>query len=104
MSKGIGRGNQSGPKRELKGVASRMMSKSRIRFLSLIILAAALAAVSSVSPALGGDKEHFSALRMVRFSKPVATPDFRLKNLEGKEVSFSGFEGKVILLNFWTTW
>ena len=78
-----------------------MMPKSSIRFLSLVILAAA---VSSASPALGGDKEHFSALRMVRFAKPVSTPEFRLKDLEGKEVSFSGFEGKVILLNFWTTW
>ena len=41
---------------------------------------------------------------MVRFAKPVSTPEFRLKDLEGKEVSFSRFEGKVILLNFWTTW
>jgi peroxiredoxin len=41
---------------------------------------------------------------MVWFAKPVSTPEFRLKDLEGKEVSFSGFEGKVILLNFYTTW
>ncbi len=81
-----------------------MTPKSSIRFLSLVILAAALTAISSASPALGGDKNHFSALRMVRFAKPVSTPEFRLKDLEGKEVSFSRFEGKVILLNFYTTW
>jgi cytochrome oxidase Cu insertion factor (SCO1/SenC/PrrC family) len=81
-----------------------MMHKSSIRFLPPVILAAALVAVSSASPAPGRDKNHFSALRMVRFSKPVATPDFKLKDLEGSEVSFSRFKGKVILLNFWTTW
>ena len=98
LSKGIGRRNP--PVRNGKGVASRMTPKSSIRFLSLVILAA----VSSAPPALGRDKKHFSNLRMVWFAKPVSTPEFRLKDLEGKEVSFSGFEGKVILLNFYTTW
>ena len=31
-------------------------------------------------------------------------PDFRVQNLEGKEVALSSFRGKVVLLNFWATW
>ena len=31
-------------------------------------------------------------------------PDFSLPDMEGKKVSLSEFRGKVILLNFWTTW
>lgn len=31
-------------------------------------------------------------------------PDFRLKDINGKEVSLSSFKGKVVLLNFWATW
>ncbi len=31
-------------------------------------------------------------------------PDFTLKSLDGKEVSFSDFKGKVVLVNFWATW
>ncbi|MDQ7082775.1 MAG: TlpA disulfide reductase family protein [Aquificota bacterium] len=31
-------------------------------------------------------------------------PDFRLKDLSGKEVSLSDFRGKVVLVNFWATW
>jgi len=31
-------------------------------------------------------------------------PDFKLKTLEGKEVSLSDFKGKVVLINFWATW
>lgn len=29
--------------------------------------------------------------------------DFTLKNLKGQEVSLSDYEGKIVLLNFWTT-
>jgi peroxiredoxin len=31
-------------------------------------------------------------------------PNFRLKDLSGKEVSLSAFKGKVVFLNFWATW
>jgi thiol-disulfide isomerase/thioredoxin len=30
--------------------------------------------------------------------------DFKLKDLEGKEVSLSQFKGKKVFLNFWATW
>ena len=33
-----------------------------------------------------------------------AAPDFKLKDLKGKEVSLSDYEGKVLFLNFWATW
>lgn len=31
-------------------------------------------------------------------------PDFKLKDLDGKEVSLSDYRGKIVLLNFWATW
>jgi peroxiredoxin len=33
-----------------------------------------------------------------------AAPDFTLKDLNGKEISLSDYEGKVLFLNFWATW
>lgn len=30
--------------------------------------------------------------------------DFTLKDMQGDDVSFAEFEGKVVLLNFWATW
>ena len=36
--------------------------------------------------------------------KPVPAPDFQLSTLEGKPVRLSDYRGKVVLLNFWTTW
>jgi thiol-disulfide isomerase/thioredoxin len=31
-------------------------------------------------------------------------PNFRLRNLDGREVSLDQFKGKVVLLDFWATW
>jgi thiol-disulfide isomerase/thioredoxin len=36
-------------------------------------------------------------------AKP-ANYDFKLKDLDGKEVSLASFKGKTVLLNFWATW
>jgi cytochrome oxidase Cu insertion factor (SCO1/SenC/PrrC family) len=56
------------------------------------------------SPGTGSDENHFSALSVVRFAKPITAPDFKLADLQGDVVSFSSLKGKVVLLNFWTTW
>ena len=33
-----------------------------------------------------------------------AAPAWKLKNLEGKDVSFADFKGKVVVIDFWATW
>lgn len=35
---------------------------------------------------------------------PVPAADFQLRTLDGKPVRLSDFRGKVVLMNFWTTW
>jgi thiol-disulfide isomerase/thioredoxin len=37
-------------------------------------------------------------------SKPTASPDFTLKDLEDRDVSLSQFRGRAVLVNFWATW
>jgi thiol-disulfide isomerase/thioredoxin len=37
-------------------------------------------------------------------NKPMASPDFTLKDMEDHDVSLSQFKGKVVLVNFWATW
>jgi thiol-disulfide isomerase/thioredoxin len=44
-------------------------------------------------------------LPVIRFVRdPDPAPDFKAKDLEGKEISLAGSKGKVILLNFWASW
>ncbi len=60
------------------------LSVARIFALSLVLLAAAPAAV----PTLVG--------------KPA--PDFVLKSMDGKNLRLSEFRGQVVLVNFWARW
>jgi thiol-disulfide isomerase/thioredoxin len=44
------------------------------------------------------------AAKINQESKPTASPDFTLKDLEDHDVSLSQFKGKAVLVNFWATW
>ena len=49
-----------------------------------------------------GDRQ---AARSERQAEPLQTlPDFRLTDLEGREVASNAWAGKVLVLNFWATW
>ena len=69
-----------------------------VAMLMLFWLAGGVPRAQAVDPAL------FDAMSLVRFSRDVEFPDVRLPNPEGQEVSLRSFRGKVVLLNFWTTW
>jgi thiol-disulfide isomerase/thioredoxin len=44
-------------------------------------------------------------LPTIRFVRdPDLAPEFKLKTLDGKDLTLEGSRGKVILLNFWATW
>lgn len=42
-------------------------------------------------------------LRMAPLGR-AEVPDFSLDDLSGRKVRLSDFRGKVVLMNFWTTW
>lgn len=46
-----------------------------------------------------------SQIPVIRFVRdPDPAPDFKLKDLDGKDLSLAAEKGKVVLLNFWATW
>jgi cytochrome c biogenesis protein CcmG/thiol:disulfide interchange protein DsbE len=50
-----------------------------------------------------GEKTVKASLVQKRYTPPLA-PDFSLKNLAGREVKLSDYQGKVVVINFWATW
>jgi thiol-disulfide isomerase/thioredoxin len=61
-----------------------------------------LFAVLVLFPFAGSVLAQLPVIRFVRDPDPA--PDFKLKELTGKELSLEAFRGKVVLLNFWATW
>jgi thiol-disulfide isomerase/thioredoxin len=97
---------------------------SKMRMIAVAITAVALLAISipfvwqpedkvdaasatpaDVTPAASHDPTSPETAACVADAKP-ANWNFKLKNLEGKEVSLASFKdpNKVVLLNFWATW
>jgi thiol-disulfide isomerase/thioredoxin len=45
-----------------------------------------------------------AAVAVLLLANPPANLKFSFKNTDGRNVSLSGFKGKVIILDFWATW
>ena len=60
----------------------------------------AMAPLSSHDPA---DEEDQDGAACMANAKP-ANFNFKIKDLDGKQVDLASFKGKVVLLNFWATW
>jgi thiol-disulfide isomerase/thioredoxin len=62
-----------------------------------------LISATCVWPALGIADE-WEKMRVQKFETRVDPPQMSLKGLDGKKVDLADFKGKVVFLNFWTTW
>jgi len=99
-----------------------MESSNKMRMIAVAVTAVALLAISipfvfqaheddpapapaqaAVTPAASHEVAGAETPACMADAKP-ANLDFKLKDLEGKEVALSSFKGKVVLLNFWATW
>lgn len=64
-------------------------------------------ALSQEAAKVSSDKARLSdlmaRLRIQNF-QGTEIPPFALPDTNGKKVSISAFKGKVLILNFWTTW
>jgi cytochrome oxidase Cu insertion factor (SCO1/SenC/PrrC family) len=50
------------------------------------------------------DQDLMASMKITRIAESPKAPDFVLKDLGGKSYRLSDLRGKVVLVNFWTTW
>ncbi|MFQ5897696.1 MAG: redoxin domain-containing protein [Candidatus Methylomirabilia bacterium] len=62
-----------------------------------------LASAAAIMPASAGENL-FTPLGLQRLTPPSPAPDFTLSTLDGRTAALSDFSGKIVFLNFWTTW
>ncbi|MBI5560709.1 MAG: TlpA family protein disulfide reductase [Deltaproteobacteria bacterium] len=67
----------------------------------LCILALSLSLLPSFAVMAGSSAWQAMGIERLR---PVAAPDFTLKDLKTHSLHLKDFRGKVVLLNFWATW
>jgi thiol-disulfide isomerase/thioredoxin len=79
------------------------MKKDFHRLNALLRAISLRAATLLLSLAFSGNL--LAQLPVIRFVRdPDPAPDFKLKDLDGKDLSLSSLKGRVVLLNFWATW
>lgn len=86
------------------------MKRSKDHGLRGVIVATVLT-VGLVGMFTGGSPLHaaslqqsITALGLVEIKEDRDAPAFRLPDLQGKMVSLQEYQGKVVMLYFWTTW
>ena len=75
----------------------RSCTNKKMKRLTAIAITAALATATAALPAQSPDASTCTAASPVNLA-------FTLKDLNGRDVRLSGFSGKVLVVNFWTTW
>lgn len=70
-----------------------------------------LLAMTLVGVLTGGFRLHAASLQqsvmelgLTEIPGDLTAPSFRLPDLEGRMVSLQDYQGKVVMLYFWTTW
>lgn len=68
------------------------------------LVAIGLALAANLARAQATDADLFQAMNLFHLPEAVALPKVSLLDPDGNRVAFESFVGKVVLLNFWTTW
>ncbi len=73
---------------------------------ALFVVFAALLSfnLDAKSGEITSDQDLMASMKITRIPESPQAPDFVLQDLEGKSLRMSDLRGKVVLVNFWTTW
>ena len=85
--------------------------KRSANILKILSFAVFIALGTILIFSLNGNTEYRSSnqdlmgsMGISKATKEILAPDFMLRDLSGETIRLSDYRGKVVLLNFWTTW
>jgi len=84
-------GDLNGPQRKIKKIA-------------VLFLVVGMATVIFPFPPGAVSNDVLSDANFLQYKGKNRAPDFNLKDPDGKPTRLDAFEGKIVLLYFWTTW
>lgn len=76
----------------------------RFPIVLIAIMMIATFTIIPVSKTLAAAKDPFLDAGFIQAREQIPALKFTLEDLDGKQVQFTDFQGKVVLLFFWTTW
>ena len=85
-------------------IKSYLARQHKIKKVFLMLAIFGLCALFALSVSLYSATDPLSAAGVVKFKKKINAPGFMIKDLKGNQVNLEDFRGKVVLLDFWTTW
>ncbi len=69
-----------------------------------ILFISGMATLFALSGTVALATDPLSAAGVVKFKKKISAPGFVIEDLAGNRVNLEDYRGKVVLLDFWTTW
>jgi cytochrome oxidase Cu insertion factor (SCO1/SenC/PrrC family) len=80
------------------------VKQNKIKRISILLIIFGIGATFAFWSLLEAAEDPMSAFGVVKFNQGIIAPSFKVEDLYGKLVRLEDFRGKVVLLNFWTTW
>ena len=76
----------------------------KIKKIAILFFVIGIAAAFSPLPSGAVSNDFLSDAGFLEFKEKTRAPDFQLKDSEDNPTRLDAFQGKIVLLYFWTTW
>jgi cytochrome oxidase Cu insertion factor (SCO1/SenC/PrrC family) len=76
----------------------------KIKKIAILLFVIGIVAAFSPLPSGAVSNDFLSDAGFLEFKEKKSAPDFQLKDSEDNPTRSDAFQGKIVLLYFWTTW
>jgi cytochrome oxidase Cu insertion factor (SCO1/SenC/PrrC family) len=77
---------------------------TKIKRVYILLMIFGILAILSPKVFLNAAEDPLSDAGIRKIKVRIDAPEFAIEDLNGKKVALKDFRGKVVMVNFWTTW